>query len=202
MRLLITLSLLLSLLSGDDTALYKKGQKIFNTFCSQDGDKISCPKMPKSREEALNFYLHSSNKEDTSSKEMLYISVPKDAKCPVCGMFVYKYPKWSSKIVVNGKSYYFDGVKDMMKYYIFDGDFIYNRDDIDEMVVSDYYTLEPIPAKEALYLYDSNIYGPMGRELIPFKSEESAKRFKRDHGGREILKFNEITDTLVMALDG
>jgi len=42
---------------------------------------------------------------------------------PVCGMFVAKYPKWPASISYEGKIYYFDGVKDMMKYYIFDGNF-------------------------------------------------------------------------------
>ena len=44
------------------------------------------------------------------------IHVEKDEKCPVCGMFAYKYPKWAARMnyVENGKqiSHAFDGVKD------------------------------------------------------------------------------------------
>jgi nitrous oxide reductase accessory protein NosL len=131
-----------------------------------------------------------------------HMQVPSDAKCPVCGMFVSKYPKWAARMAVGGKVYYFDGVKDMMKYYIFDGDFPYDREKISTMMVTDYYTLEEIPAKEAYYVNDSDIFGPMGHELIPFKNEKSAKAFMDDHHGKGPVKFDEITDKMVMALDG
>jgi nitrous oxide reductase accessory protein NosL len=131
-----------------------------------------------------------------------HLLVPSEAKCPVCGMFVGKYPKWAAFMVVDGKKYYFDGVKDMMKYYIFDGNFPYNRSSISKMSVSDYYTLEEVPAKEAIYVLGSNVFGPMGNELIPFKSKKSAKTFMQEHNGKAILMFDEITDKMVMALDG
>ncbi|OQX50090.1 MAG: hypothetical protein B5M46_01820 [Epsilonproteobacteria bacterium 4484_20] len=121
---------------------------------------------------------------------------------PVCGMFVSKYPKWTTMMEHDGKRYYFDGVKDMMKYYIFDGDFVYDRTHITQMKVSDYYTLEAIPAKEAFYVLDSDVFGPMGRELIPFKNLKSAEDFSADHNGRSIVKFDEITDSMLMKLDG
>ena len=37
------------------------------------------------------------------------------------------------------------------------------------------------------------MFGPMGNELIPFASEEDAKTFARDHGGKKIIKFDKIT---------
>ena len=200
MKLLILFLTIFTTSYSGDVALYNKGQKIFNTFCGEELQISSCPKLSLSRLRAVEYYL--GNSKESNKSKSLYISVPKDAKCPVCGMFVYKYPKWSSKMVIGGKSLYFDGVKDMMKYYIFDGDFIYDRKKIEKIVVSDYYTLLPIIAKDAYYVYNSNMYGPMGRELIPFDNLDSAQRFKKDHGGEKILKFNEITDKIVMALDG
>jgi nitrous oxide reductase accessory protein NosL len=131
-----------------------------------------------------------------------HLSVPSEAKCPVCGMFVSKYPKWAALMVVDEKKYYFDGVKDMMKYYIFDGDFPYDRSSISKMSVSDYYTLEEIPAQEAIYVLGSNVFGPMGNELIPFKSKVSAETFMEEHNGKSMHAFGEITDKMVMALDG
>ena len=39
-------------------------------------------------------------------------------KCPVCGMFVAKYPDFSAQIIFRDGTYaVFDGVKDMLKYY-------------------------------------------------------------------------------------
>ena len=42
----------------------------------------------------------------------------KQDKCPVCGMFVSKYPDWIAEVVYkDGKTVFFDGPKDMFKYY-------------------------------------------------------------------------------------
>jgi nitrous oxide reductase accessory protein NosL len=194
--------------------LSNKGEKIVATLCQSDklppatgtieqlmvNIKASqaCPPLSKSKLEAVAYFVSNGSMKVTQN----HLHVPTKAKCPVCGMFVSKYPKWAASITLDEKIYYFDGVKDMMKYYIFDGDFPYDRKSITEIMVSDYYTLEAIPAKAAFYVNDSDIFGPMGRELIPFKSESSAKAFMRDHNGKGLVKFDEITDKMVMRLDG
>ena len=39
-------------------------------------------------------------------------------KCPVCGMFVAKYPDWVAKVrFADGQTAFFDGVKDLCKFY-------------------------------------------------------------------------------------
>jgi len=194
--------------------LSNKGEKIAKTLCEEKKlpsakgtieqlmQKIktskACPSLSKSKLEAVAYYVSNGSMKLVGK----HIAVPAKAKCPVCGMFVSKYPKWAAYMKYDGKEYYFDGVKDMMKYYIFDGDFPYNRSSISSVTVSDYYTLEEISAKSAFYVLDSDIFGPMGRELIPFKSKKSAKAFMDDHNGKDMVKFDEITDKMVMALDG
>ncbi len=197
--------------------LAKKGKKVAEIFCNKQklegvkGDSLNaiksqieaskaCENLSRKNLEALAYFLKAGAKTHTSKK--LYKEVKKSHKCPVCGMFVYKYPKWSAKMVVAGKEYFFDGVKDMMKFYFFDGDFPFDRAKISQMRVSDFYTLESIDAKKAFYVVGSKVYGPMGNELIPFKDRASAEDFKREHSGREIVGFGEITPKMVMALDG
>ncbi|MEA1954031.1 MAG: nitrous oxide reductase accessory protein NosL [Campylobacterota bacterium] len=221
MTKILLLSLFLTgLLFANELSLAKvvklsnKGEKIVKTLCkekvlpSSQGTidelikkiKVSkaCPPLSNSKLKAVAFYVSNGSMKLVGK----HIEVPTKAKCPVCGMFVHKYPKWAAYIKHDGKSYYFDGVKDMMKYYIFDGDFPYKRSNISKITVSDYYTLEEIEAKEAFYVLDSDVYGPMGRELIPFKSQKSAEAFMADHNGKALVKFDEITDKMVMALDG
>jgi len=70
------------------------------------------------------------------------------------------------------------------------------------MLVTDYYTLESLPAKDALFVTGSNVYGPMGNELIPFKNRKEAENFLSDHKGEKILGFKDIDAKTVMALDG
>jgi nitrous oxide reductase accessory protein NosL len=194
--------------------LAQKGERIVKVMCDKDKlpqspeeiealmDAIfsseACSKLSKAKLEAIAYYIQ----QGSTISNMKHIHVNQDDKCPVCGMFVAKYPKWVAMMKVSDKTYYFDGVKDMMKYYIFDGDFIYNRKEISQLLVSDYYTLKAISAKEAFYVVDSDVYGPMGHELIPFETEAKAKIFASEHHGKAVVKFYEITDTMVMTLDG
>ena len=105
-------------------------------------------------------------------------------------------------IDVASKKYYFDGVKDMMKFYIFDVDFPYDRAKIVNIEVTDFYTLKAIDAKKAFYVIGSDVYGPMGNELIPFLTKEAAQNFMTDHRGEKIILFDDITPKHVMGLDG
>lgn len=194
--------------------LSNKGKKIAEVICdphklpSAKGtieelmqkiiDSKACKKLSRRKLEALAYYLSNGSMKQSAA----HLHVPEGAKCPVCGMFVSKYPKWAAMIEVDGIKHYFDGVKDMMKYYIFDVDFPYDRSHIGQMEVTDFYTLDAIPAAKAWYVYDSKLYGPMGRELIPFATRESAENFIHDHGGERIVRFKEITPKMVMALDG
>ena len=116
-------------------------------------------------------------------------------------MFIYTYPRWAAQIFYKHNDHIhhlsFDVVKDLMKFY-FDpskwGKYPANfRQNITKIVVTDYYSQEAIDATKAYYVIGSNIYGPMGNELIPFKNYEDAKVFKKDHFGTKILQFDKIT---------
>ncbi len=125
-------------------------------------------------------------------------------KCPVCGMFVSKYPDWVAQIIFKDGSYtVFDGTKDMFKYY-----FNLKRyhpsqklSDIDSVYVMDYYDLTFIDGIKAYYVMGSDIYGPMGRELIPFAKELAAKEFMKDHKGKSLLRFQDVNDEVMKGLD-
>lgn len=128
---------------------------------------------------------------------------PKD-KCPVCGMFVAKYPEWVAEIVFRDGSYaVFDGTKDMFKYYFDMGKYnpAKKQSDIDSIYVTDYYTLTFIDGHKAYYVIGSDVYGPMGKELIPFEKEADAKEFMKDHKGKKILLFKNITTEVLKTLD-
>ena len=126
------------------------------------------------------------------------------SKCPVCGMFVAKYPDWSSEIIYqDGTVLFFDGAKDLFKFYFEPHKFKSNkqRQDIKGIYVTEYYDLDFIEAKNAFYVIGSDVYGPMGRELIPFKNEKDAEEFIRDHRGKKIIAFNDVDHDLIKALD-
>ena len=128
---------------------------------------------------------------------------PKD-KCPVCGMFGAKYPDWVAAITfADGSTVFFDGVKDMLKFYFNPGKYGSQKSaaDIQTIHVTDYYRLEPIDGRRVFYVAGSDVYGPMGKELIPFEKEAEAQEFMKDHKGKAVLPFGQIDLSLVMGLD-
>ena len=130
-------------------------------------------------------------------------SVSSKERCPVCGMFVAKYPDWITQIHYErlSQTRFFDGVKDMMVYYFnperFEGP---PRESIQGIFVKDYYSLKWLPAKEAFYVIGSDVYGPMGNEFIPFETKKAAESFMKDHHGQMILAFDEISPGLVQSM--
>ena len=125
-------------------------------------------------------------------------------RCPVCGMFVYKYPDWIATVVLdNNTVLFFDGAKDLFKFY-FDLKKYHpdvERENIADIYVTEYYDVKPIHARRAFYVIGSDVYGPMGRELIPLASEADARQFMQDHKGKRILKFDKITSAVIQKLD-
>jgi nitrous oxide reductase accessory protein NosL len=103
----------------------------------------------------------------------------------------------------DGSHAWFDGVKDAMKYYFDPGKYDPSRkkDDIKSLNVTEYYGLTVIDGATAWYVSGSDVLGPMGRELIPLRSEAEALDFMRDHKGKRVIRFDEITPTTVKGVD-
>jgi len=197
----------------------KRGEKIYTTMCEKIDvyDYISlthlkravkelglCKNLNEKNLQALSTYLWSASSFEDDLKQNGKISVPKEAKCPVCGMFVAKYPKWVGKITLeNGTAYYFDGAKDLFKYYFNPEKFTkgVTKNDFQSIEVTNYYTLESIEAQKAFYVIGSNVYGPMGHELIAFTTAEEAYHFKNTRFGEAIVTFDQITVEKVYGLD-
>jgi nitrous oxide reductase accessory protein NosL len=81
-------------------------------------------------------------------------------KCPVCGMFVYKYPKWVAEIVFTDGTYaVFDGPKDMFRYYFSLSEYNKSKkkNDIAGMYVTEYYTTRVMRAEDVLYVIGSDV---------------------------------------------
>ena len=125
-------------------------------------------------------------------------------KCPVCGMFVAKYPDFAAQIRFrDGTTAHFDGAKDMFKYYLNLSRYAPGRKaaDIVAVFVTDYYDLTPVDGLTAYYVPGSDVYGPMGRELVPFAEEGKARDFLHDHRGKSIVRFREVTQAVLKPLD-
>ncbi len=128
-----------------------------------------------------------------------------DAKCPVCGMMPAKYPEWQAQVVLkNGERYHFDSPRDMFRFVLGLNSKNEPRKWIDSseiaaLFVTDYSTAQYIDATRAYYVKDSEVRGPMGRDLVPFAKKEEASNFASQHGG-EVLAYKEVTVEVIKTL--
>ena len=203
---------------------YIMGKKIFKKNCQNNIDfedylEINelkadlynnlCKPLTKKRLHMVTLYLWDIKRNGIINLESQTIRVDVDEKCPVCGMFTYKYPRWVAQIFYKHNNiehhHSFDGVKDMMKFYFNPnawGNYTnFNIKNISKILVTDYYAQKAIDATKAYYVIRSDIYGPMGHELIPFENKSDAINFKKDHFGTTILKFDQIKEKEVYKLD-
>jgi len=125
-------------------------------------------------------------------------------KCPVCGMFVVKYPAWvAGATFADGSRAWFDGAKDLFKFLADPGRHLPGRTraDVRALFVTDYYDLVRLDAHAAFYVVGSDAYGPMGEELVPLATQADADEFLRDHHGKRVVRFDEVTPELLKSLD-
>ena len=128
---------------------------------------------------------------------------PKDT-CPVCGMFVALHPDWTATVLYkDAHAHHFDGAKDLFKYLHELARYApgHRQEDIAAIAVTEYYELRRIDARQAFYVIGSDVRGPMGHELVPLATREDAEEFLRDHRGRRILTFKEVTREVPHNLD-
>ena len=129
---------------------------------------------------------------------------PRDT-CPVCGMFVAPYPYWVATVLWrDGKAVHFDGAKDFFKYLLDLKKYEPGRAlaEINAMGVTDYYATVRIDAAQAYFVIGSDVLGPMGHELVPHETLAEAKEFMADHSGKRVLRFAEVTQVMLLGLDG
>jgi nitrous oxide reductase accessory protein NosL len=204
--------------------IYPMGEKLFNKACTQHIDmtnfininelkaylqeKRICKQLEERKLQAVSLYLWEVKRFEDNKKNSLKLNIATNEKCPVCGMFVYKYPKWATQIYFthgdHEHHFSFDGAKDMMKFYLEPkkwGNYeLYSRNKISKILVLDYYSQKTIDATKAYYVTNSDVTGPMGHELIAFEHKSDAQVFKKDHFGKEVLKFEEINSLKIEKL--
>ena len=204
--------------------IYPMGKKIFEKLCNQDIDPTNyieinelkadiknnnlCKRLDEKKLQGVALYLWEVKRFGDLGEIKNKVEVEENEKCPVCGMFVAKYPRWAAQIFYthddHEHKFSFDGVKDLMKFYFNPkkwGDYPVSKDNISRIVVTDYYSQEAIDGMKAFYVIGSDVYGPMGNELIPFINESDAKTFKDDHSGTKIIRFDKIKEDEVYKLD-
>ena len=128
---------------------------------------------------------------------------PKDL-CPVCGMLVSKYPNWIAVALYrDGHAHYFDGAKDLFKYLHEYSKYApgHRKEDLAGLYVTEFYGLSRMDAKKAFYVIGSDVMGPMGHELVPLETRADAEEFLKDHKGKRIVTFEQVTPGQLAGVD-
>lgn len=124
--------------------------------------------------------------------------------CPVCGMLVSKYPNWVAVVRYrDGHAHFFDGAKDMFKYLQEYAKYApgHRKEDIAGMHVTEFYGLSKVDARKAYYVIGSDVFGPMGHEFVPLETRSDAEEFLKDHKGKQILIFEQISPEIIEMVD-
>ena len=140
-------------------------------------------------------------------KKSYTIDFDKNTSCLVRNIPLYKDPKWVAKIEVrNGKTVYFCSPKSMFEFYFRPGKWydvgVRSERDFSKIVVMDYMSLKAIDAEKAYFVYGSRAISPAGDDLVPFATEDDAKKFAKKYSGKRIMKFDEVSDALIKLLNG
>lgn len=141
----------------------------------------------------------------TSGLDMLAPkSIPADARCPVCGMYPARFPRWAAQTVFkDGASHYFDSPVDLIAFLqqIERFNKRYTQEDITVSYVTDFETGLWIEVGKAFFVQGSTALGPMRTADLPaFSARQSADAFTRKRNGK-VLTFMQVTPELIQSMN-
>jgi nitrous oxide reductase accessory protein NosL len=119
-------------------------------------------------------------------------------------MFVAKDTQWVAAVVLkDGSRAFFDGPKDMFRYLFEIGKYAKGKSsaDVSGVYVTEYYSGRLTAADELYFVVGSDVMGPMGRELVPVKGKTQAETFLKDHKGKKVRQYKEISSADLSTLD-
>lgn len=131
-------------------------------------------------------------------------SIPTDVRCPVCGMYPARFPRWAAQTVFkDGASHYFDSPVDLIAFLQKIDRFnkSYTQEDIAVSYVTDFETGQWIEIGKAFFVHGSTALGPMRTADLPaFSTRQSADAFSRNRNGK-VLNFMQITPELIQSMN-
>jgi nitrous oxide reductase accessory protein NosL len=130
--------------------------------------------------------------------------VPAEARCPVCGMFPARQPRWAAQLRYRDHSaQFFDSPLALALWWQQPARYSPGREraDVAALWVQDFASGRWLDAAQARYVHGSREPGPMRNgNLPPFASDATAQAFARAHGGR-VLGWTELDGALLRTLD-
>jgi len=121
------------------------------------------------------------------------VKIESQKKCPLCGMYPVRYPKFNCQVVFKDGSYEaFDSAIGLLVYLHFPDKTGLKLKPVAGIYFKDYFKEGWLEADKAFFVTGSEIRGPMGIQFLPVDSEQAAKELKKQEQGQAITHFNEI----------
>jgi len=143
---------------------------------------------------------------DPASGRPMYAArpVPVDARCPVCGMYPARYPRWAAQVIFkDGAAHYFDSPVNLFDFLhkVDRYDRRYSRADVAVSYVRDLASGQWIEAGQAFFVLGSDVAGPMRNADLPaFATRNAADAFARQHHG-SVRTARDMTPQLLAPLN-
>lgn len=129
--------------------------------------------------------------------------VARETRCPVCGMYPSRYPKWMVQLAFTDRTTLaFDSPLDLFRFLnnMAKYDRKHSRSDVAAVFLSDYAKGGWIEEKRAFFVIGSKARGPMNNADLPaFGSKEIAEQFAKSSGGKVFL-FDQITPEILQEI--
>ena len=125
-------------------------------------------------------------------------------RCPVCGMRVAEYVRFSSAIQLSDETtYYFCSCGCMLRAWLHPDIFLAaSRGELKTPVVREYFTGDQLDGRTVSWVAGSDVIGPMGPAMVPVKGEPALEAFKRRHGGTAVFLLEELDPDKWFAITG
>ncbi len=132
----------------------------------------------------------------TPLDENYQMQVSPSDRCPVCGMRVIQYPKFNCAIQLKDTgTYYFCSTGCLIRSWMHPEIYLgLARELLERPMVREYFSGRQMDARETIFVYGSDVIGPMGPALVPVLDERHLKVFKRRHGGKIQVRLLDLND--------
>jgi nitrous oxide reductase accessory protein NosL len=119
--------------------------------------------------------------------------IESNKKCPLCGMYPARYPKFNCQIVFKDGGYEaFDSAIGLLVYLHFPDKTGMELKPVAGIYFKDYLKGGWLEADRAFFVTGSEIRGPMGVQFLPVDSEQAAEELKKQGQGKDIIHFKMI----------
>ena len=125
-------------------------------------------------------------------------SIPDEARCPICGMYPARYPRWAAqRIDSGGRVDFYDAPRDLVihdQWLRQEKGVAEDRRVAAAIWVRDYCSETPswVAADAAWFVWSPKIIGPMGRTEPAACATEQAARTLAEAKGGEVLRFADL----------